>query len=373
MIIGVPKEIKPCEYRVGMTPYGIKSLCRLGHKVLVQSGAGESAGFNDDEYKASGAVISQNAKEVYDNSEMIVKVKEPLPSEYPLMHKNQILFCYLHLATDEELTAALLERKVTAIAYETLQTEDGELPLLIPMSEIAGKMSVQIAASLLEKNKNGKGILLGGVPGVQRGRIVIIGAGYVGVNATKIAVGLGADVSVLDINIQKLRKLEDQFGPSINTYLATEDNIARLIKKADAVIGAVLLPGAKTPCLITEEMVKSMPQGSVIIDLSINQGGMVETIDKMTTLDEPYFIKHGVIHYCVDNLSSAVSRTSTLALTNETSRYIHAISEKGLIGAIKNDSAIGRGVNTFNGKLTNEAVANSLDVEFTPLTELIGF
>ena len=373
MILGVPKEIKPCEYRVGMTPEGIKVLVQTGHKVYVQVGAGENAGFSDEEYKKAGACLVETAKEVYDNAELIVKVKEPQREEYSLLRKNQVLFCYLHLATDETLTAELIDRKVISIAYETLQTDDGELPLLIPMSEIAGKMSVQIAASLLEKNRNGKGILLGGVPGVQRGRVVILGAGHVGINATKIAVGLGAEVSVLDINISKLRHIEEQFGSSINTYLATPDNISELIKKADALIGAVLVPGAKTPLLITEDMVKSMPQGAVIIDLSINQGGMVETMDKMTTLDNPVFEKYGVIHYCVENISSSVSRSSTIALTNETLGYIINIAEKGLKNAIKNDSSIGRGVNTYNGKLTNEAVANSLDVEFTQLTELIGF
>ena len=373
MIIGVPKEIKPCEYRVGMTPDGVKSLLRFGHSVLVETNAGMGAGFTDEEYKTSGAVLVESANEVWDKADIIVKVKEPQPSEYPLLKKNQILFSYLHLATDARLTAELLDKKIISIAYETLQTDDGELPLLIPMSEIAGKMSVQIAASLLEKSKNGKGILLGGVPGVQRGRIVIIGAGHVGVNATKIAVGLGAEVSVLDINIHKLRRLEERFGTSINTYLATQDNIARLIKKADALIGAVLVPGAKTPCLISEEMVKSMPEGSVIIDLSANQGGMIETMDNLTTLDNPTFVKYGIIHYCVDNIASAVSRTATMALTNETRRYLEKIAQKGLIGAIKNDSAIGRGVNTYDGKLTNGAVSNSLDVEFTQLTELIGF
>ncbi len=373
MILGVPKEIKSCEYRVGMTPEGVKVIVKLGHKVYVQKGAGEGAGFSDEEYESSGALMVESPKEVYDNADLIIKVKEPQPSEYHLLRKNQIIFSYLHLATDETLTAELLDKKVISIAYETLQTDQGELPLLIPMSEIAGKMSVQIAASLLEKNRNGKGVLLGGVAGVQRGRVVILGAGHVGINATKIAVGLGAQVSVLDINISKLRHLEEQFGSSINTYLATQDNIARLIKKADALIGAVLVPGAKTPCLITKEMVKTMPQGSVIIDISINQGGMVETMDKLTTLDNPTFVKDGVTHYCVENISSSVSRTSTIALTNESLKYIIDITQKGLIGAIKNDSSIGRGVNTYNGKLTNEAVANSLDVEFTHLTELIGF
>ncbi|MBR6163659.1 alanine dehydrogenase [bacterium] len=373
MIIGLPKEIKPCEYRVGLTPDGVKRLVHFGHEVLVQEGAGVSAGFEDSQYLNAGAKLIERASEVWENADLIVKVKEPQPSEYTLLKKNQVLFSYLHLAIESELTEVLLEKKITAISYETIQTDDGALPLLIPMSEIAGKMSVQIAASLLEKNNKGKGILLGGVPGVERGKIVILGAGHVGISAAKIAVGLGADVSVLDINIKKLRYIEELLGSGIKTYLATKENISKLTKDADALIGAVLVAGAKTPCLVGEDIVKNMPQGSVIIDLSINQGGIVETMDRYTTLDNPTFVKHGVIHYSVDNISSAVARTSTLALTNETQRYLEALVNKGIIEAIKSDSSIARGVNTFRGKLTNEAVAQSLDEEFTHLTELTGF
>ena len=266
MIIGLPKEIKPCEYRVGLTPNGVKRLVHFSHDVLVQAGAGINAGFDDGEYISAGAKLVENAAEVYSQADIIVKVKEPQPSEYTLLKKNQVLFSYLHLAIESELTEVLLEKKITAISYETIQTDDGALPLLIPMSEIAGKMSVQIAASLLEKNKNGKGILLGGVPGVERGKVVILGAGHVGVSAAKIAVGLGADVSVLDINIKKLRYIEELIGSGIKTYLATKENISRLTRSADALIGAVLVAGAKTPCLITEDVVKNMPHGSVIID-----------------------------------------------------------------------------------------------------------
>lgn len=373
MIIGVPKEIKPCEYRVGLTPDGVKRLVHFGHEIFVQQGAGISAGFEDSEYLEAGAKLLERASEIYEKAEIIVKVKEPQPSEYTLLKKNQVLFSYLHLAIESELTDVLLEKKITAISYETIQTDDGELPLLIPMSEIAGKMSVQIAASLLEKNKNGKGILLGGVPGVKRGKIVILGAGHVGISAARIAVGLGADVCVLDINISKLRYIEKYISPGIKTYLATKENISRETKDADALIGAVLVAGARTPCLVGEDIVKNMPQGSVIIDLSINQGGIVETVDRCTTLDNPTYIKHGVIHYSVDNISSAVARTSTLALTNESQRYLEALANKGIVEAIKNDSSIARGVNTFRGKLTNKAVARSLDEEFTHLTELIGF
>jgi len=373
MIIGLPKEIKSCEYRVGLTPDGVKRLVRFGHDVLVQQGAGVNAGFEDIEYREAGAQILEQAADIYGKSDIIVKVKEPQPAEYSILKKNQILFSYLHLAIESNLTEVLLDKKITSISYETIQKDNGELPLLIPMSEIAGKMSVQIAASLLEKNHNGKGILLGGVPGVERGKIVILGAGHVGLSAAKIAFGLGAEVCVLDINITKLRYIEEHIGTGIKTYLATQENIARETKNADALIGAVLVAGAKTPCLVSEEIVKNMPNGSVIIDLSINQGGIVETMDRYTTLDNPTYIKHGVIHYSVDNISSAVARTSTLALTNESQKYLEDIVNKGVIEAIKRDSSIARGVNTFKGKLTNEAVAQSLDAEFTQLTELIGF
>ena len=373
MIIGVPKEIKNKEDRVAITPHGVKMLSAAGHKVIVESNAGLGSGFTDEQYINAGALIYNSAENIYSEADMVVKVKEPLPSEYKLLKKNQILFTYLHLAVEPALTKELIDKKITAIACEAIENENGELPLLIPMSEVAGKMSVQIAANLLENRNGGSGVLLGGIAGVPAGKVLIIGAGHVGVNAAKIAVGLGANVSILDIDTNKLRAADNMFGSKVKTYMSNESVIKDLIKHADVVIGAVLIPGYKAPRIVTEEMVKSMHKGSVIVDVSIDQGGIVETMDRITTIDNPYYERYGVIHYSVPNVAGSVARTSTIALTNESINYILKISNKGLLNAIKKDKALAYGINTYNGKLTSKGVAEALHLNYTELSSLIGF
>ena len=373
MIIGIPKEIKTKEDRVAIVPQGVKSLVSDGHKVIIEKSAGIGSGFSDEEYKDAGAIILNTASDIYSTADIIVKVKEPQPSEYKLLKKNQILFTYLHLAVEKALTKELIDKKITSIAYETIQTNEGQLPLLIPMSEVAGKMSVQIAANLLENRNNGAGILLGGIAGVPAGKVLIVGAGNVGINATKIAVGMGADVSLVDIDTNKLRIADNMFGSKIKTFVSNESNLKDLIKNTDVLIGAVLIPGYKAPCIITEEMVKSMHKGSVIVDVSIDQGGIVETMDRITTLDNPAFEKYGVLHYSVANIPGSVARTSTIALTNESIKFLKKIVNKGIIEACKEDKTLAKGVNTFNGKLTNKGVAEALNMEFTELPSIIGF
>ncbi len=373
MIIGIPKEIKTKEDRVAITPQGVRALVKTLNKVIIQKSAGTGSGFTDEEYENEGAVIVNSAEEVYFDADIIVKVKEPQLSEYKLLKKNQIIFTYLHLAVERALTNELLDKKVTSIAYETIQTENGELPLLTPMSEVAGKMSVQIAANLLENRNNGAGILLGGIAGVPAGKVLIIGAGNVGINAAKIAVGMGANVSITDIDTQKLRLADNLFGSKIKTYISNEYMLKELTKDTDVLIGAVLIPGYKAPCIITEGMVKGMKKGSVIVDVSIDQGGIVETMDRITTHDNPYFEKYGVLHYSVANIPGSVAKTSTLALTNETVKYLENIVNKGLVEAIKTDTSLAKGINTYKGKLTNKGVAEALNMEYTELPSLIGF
>lgn len=373
MIIGVPKEIKIMEDRVAIAPHGVGLLCNDGHKVLIEKSAGSGSGFSDEEYIREGAIVIDSAKEVYAGADIIVKVKEPQPSEYQLLKKNQILMTYLHLAVEKALTKDLINKKITSIAYETIQTEDGKLPLLTPMSEVAGKMSVQIAANLLENRNNGAGILLGGIAGVPAGKVLIVGAGNVGISAAKIATGMGANVSIADIDINKLRYVDDFFGSKVKTYVSTKTNLKELVKDTDVLIGAVLIPGYKAPCIITEEMVKSMHKGSVIVDVSIDQGGIVETMDRITTLDNPTYEKYGVIHYSVANIPGSVARTATIALTNESIKYIREVATDGIVEALKRDKALAKGVNTFNGKLTNKGVAEALNLEFTELPSIIGF
>ncbi len=368
MIIGVVKEIKADENRVGLTPLGVKLLKNKAQKILVEKGAGVGSGFSDEEYIDEGGILVDNSEEVYSLSDIIVKVKEPQPSEYKFLKKDLILITYLHLAVEKILTKELMDKKVTSIAYETIETEDGKLPLLTPMSEIGGRMSVQIASNLLENRNGGSGILLSGVAGVPAGKVLIIGAGSVGMNAAKVAAGIGANISIVDTDIQKLRYIEDKFGSKIKTYMSTPSNLKELVKEAD-----VIIPGHKAPCLITEDMVKSMKKGSVIVDLSIDQGGIVETMDRITTHSNPTYEKYGIIHYCVSNMPGSVARTATLALTNENIKYIAKIIDLGLVEAIKNDSALAKGVNTFKGKLTNKGVAEALNFEYTELTSLIGF
>ncbi|REJ20065.1 MAG: alanine dehydrogenase [Bacillaceae bacterium] len=371
MIIGVPKEIKNNENRVAITPAGVVQLINAGHKVVIEANAGIGSGFTDEEYKQAGAEIVERASEVWEKAEMILKVKEPLPAEYVYFRKGLILFTYLHLANEPELAKALVENEVTAIAYETI-TVNNTLPLLTPMSEVAGRMAAQLGAQYLEKSKGGKGILLSGVPGVKRGKVTIIGGGVVGTNAAKIAHGLGADVTIIDLNPARLRQLEDIFGSTVQTLMSNPYNIAESVKDSDLVIGSVLIPGAKAPKLVTEEMVKSMQPGSVIIDVAIDQGGNFETINYATTHDNPIIEKYGVLHYAVANIPGAVPRTATIALTNVTIPYAVQIASKGVVQAIKESEAIKTGVNVMNGNITFKAVAHDLGYDYVPVDDVIS-
>lgn len=370
MIIGVPGEIKENEYRVGITVAGVNALKDAGHQVLVQKGAGEGSGISDQDYQDAGAELLTDAKEIYSRADLVVKIKEPLPEEYDYLRKEQIIFTYLHLAANEELVQVLLDKEVTAIAYETVQLKDGSLPLLIPMSEVAGRLSIQAGAYFLEKPQGGSGVLLGGVPGVKPAKVVILGGGNVGINAARMAVGLGAEVTILDISAPRLRYLDEIFNSRVKTLISNKYNIAEEIAEADLVIGAVLIPGARTPALITEEMVKNMKEGSVIVDVAIDQGGCVETTYP-TTYENPIFIRHGVIHYSVSNMPGAVARTSTFALTNATLPYILELATKGFRKAIDENQELAAGVNTYLGKLTCQAVAAAFNMEYTPLKEMI--
>ncbi|WP_150265671.1 alanine dehydrogenase [Paenibacillus tepidiphilus] len=372
MIVGVPKEIKNNENRVSMTPAGVEALCRAGHEVYVQASAGSGSGFADREYAGKGAVILETAAEVWKRAEMIIKVKEPLPEEYGYFRKEMILFTYLHLAPEAALTKALVDSGVTAVGYETIQLEDGSLPLLTPMSEVAGRMAVQIGARLLEKPHGGKGILLSGVPGVPPGEVVIVGGGVVGTNAAKMALGLGARVTVLDLNASRLRALDDIFGGRLNTVVSDAYQLEQAVRKADLLIGAVLIPGARAPKLVKEDMVRQMSEGSVIVDVAIDQGGSVETIDRITTHENPTYVKHGVIHYAVANMPGAVARTSTLALTNVTVPYALQIAGQGIREAARSNPAIARGINVAAGHVTNAAVARSLCYEAADGLQSLG-
>ncbi len=370
MIIGVPKEVKQSEQRVAITPAGVESLSKHNHTVYLEKNAGEGSGFSDEDFTNAGAKILNTAKEVFKNSEIILKVKEPLPQEFDLIQDNQTIFTYFHLAPEPKLTQVLLDKKVTGIAYETVQLKDGSLPLLTPMSEIAGRMSIQIGARLLEKPYGGKGVLIGGVPGTLPGKVVIIGGGIVGTNATKIALGMGADVVVLDVNLERLRYLNDIYEGRLKTLMSNPYNIREELKTTDLLIGAVLIPGTRAPKLISEDMVRLMQPGSVIVDVAIDQGGSIETIDRVTTHTNPTYEKHGVIHYSVANMPGVVSRTSTFALTNATMPYIMDIANKGYLKAIQDDESLAKGVNTFNGSVTHKGVAESLNLEFKPLEVL---
>jgi alanine dehydrogenase len=370
MIIGVVKEIKNNENRVALTPAGVVSFVQAGHKVLVEKGAGIGSGFVDVDYAQAGAELIELAADVWNQSEMIMKVKEPLASEYKYFRPGLVLFTYLHLAAEPALAQALKDSGVIAIAYETVSM-NRTLPLLTPMSEVAGRMSAQIGAQFLQKFNGGKGILLAGVPGVSRGKVTIIGGGIVGTNAAKMAIGLGADVTIIDLSADRLRYLDDIFGNQIKTLISNPFNIAEAVKEADLVIGAVLIPGAKAPKLVTEEMVKTMKPGSVIVDVAIDQGGSVETIDHVTTHDNPTFEKHGVVHYSVANMPGAVPRTSTMALTNATVPYALQIANKGVVSAISENPALKLGVNVANGEITYEAVARDLNYVYVPVEEAL--
>ncbi|MEH7461407.1 alanine dehydrogenase [Bacillus thuringiensis] len=370
MRIGVPGEIKNNENRVAMTPAGVVHLIRNNHEVFIQKGAGIGSGFTDEQYVEAGAKIVETAEEAW-SMEMVMKVKEPIASEYKYFREGLVLFTYLHLAPEPELTKALIENKVVAIAYETVQLENRSLPLLAPMSEVAGRMAAQLGAQFLEKNKGGKGILLAGVPGVKRGKVTIIGGGQAGTNAAKIAVGLGADVTVIDLSADRLRQLDDIFGNQVTTLMSNPYNIAQAVKESDLVIGAVLIPGAKAPKLVTEEMIKSMEPGSVVVDIAIDQGGIFETTDRITTHDNPTYEKHGVVHYAVANMPGAVPRTSTLALTNVTVPYAVQIANKGYKKACLENTALLKGINALEGFVTFEAVAEAHGVEYKAAKELL--
>lgn len=370
MKIGIPKELKNNENRVAMSPAGVIHLVNHQHEVYIESGAGLGAGFTDEEYKAVGAKIVETAEEAWDQ-DMVIKVKEPLPSEYRYFRDDLILFTYLHLANEPELTKELLKKNVTAIAYETVQLSSGQLPLLTPMSEVAGRMSVQLGAQFLEKVYGGKGILLSGVPGVQRGNVTIIGGGVAGTNAAKMAIGLGAKVTILDINPERLRQIDDIFHYEINTLMSNPFNIHEAIKHADLVIGAVLIPGSKAPKLVTEEMVKDMGPGSVIVDIAIDQGGIFETTDRITTHDNPTYVKHGVLHYAVPNIPGAVPRTSTLALTNVTIPYALQIANKGYKRACLENESLLKGINTLKGRITHRGVAEAHQLQYVDAKSLL--
>ncbi len=366
MIIGVPREIKNHEARVSLVPAGVKALVDSGHKVVVETSAGEGSGISDKEYLKAGAVIRRSATNIYEEAEMIIKVKEPLPQEYDLLGEGQILYTFLHLAPALELTKALLRQKVIGIAYETVQLEDGSLPLLTPMSEIAGRLSIQLGAYYLQKENGGSGVLLGGVPGVSAGNVTIIGGGTVGTNAAKIALGMGANVTILDINLDRLRYLDDILDGRAITLASNIDNIEVSVADADLVIGAILIPGARAPHLVTRDMIAKMRKGSVIVDVAIDQGGCIET-SVPTTFEKPTFTVDGVIHCCVANMPAAVSRTSTFALTNVTLPYVLKLADLGYEEALLSDNALRKGLNVFKGKLVYEPVAESLGLQYTPL------
>ncbi|WP_340031594.1 alanine dehydrogenase [Bacillus tropicus] len=370
MRIGIPTEIKNNENRVAMTPAGAVHLVQNGHEVFVQKGAGLGSGFTDEEYVQAGAKLVETAEEAW-NQDMVMKVKEPVANEYGYFREGLILFTYLHLAPEPELTKALIDNKVVSIAYETVQLDNRSLPLLAPMSEVAGRMSAQIGAQFLEKNKGGKGILLAGVPGVKRGKVTIIGGGQAGTNAAKIAVGLGADVTIIDLSAERLRQLDDIFGNQVKTLMSNPYNIAEAVKESDLVIGAVLIPGAKAPKLVTEEMIQSMEPGSVVVDIAIDQGGIFETTDRITTHDNPTYEKHGVVHYAVANMPGAVPRTSTLALTNVTVPYAVQIANKGYKDACLGNTALLKGINTLDGYVTFEAVAEAHGLQYADAKELL--
>jgi alanine dehydrogenase len=372
MIIGLPKEIKNHEYRVALTPSGINELAKNGHKIIVQKSSGLGAGFSDEEYISAGGHIASTPEEVFDLSDMIIKVKEPLPQEYRLFHNDQILFTYLHLASNSELAGALLEKRVIGFGYETVQTENGSLPLLTPMSEIAGKLSVQIGAHYLEKQNGGSGILLGGIPGVEPGNVTIIGGGSVGLNAARVAVGMGAHVTLLDINPDRLRFLENIFVGRVTLLTSNPRNIEKSVIAADLVIGAVLVPGYKAPKIVTHIMISKMRKGSVIVDIAIDQGGCFET-SVPTSFDDPVFILDGIIHYCVTNLPACVPRTSTLALTSSTFPYIFKLANIGYKEALRQDIAFKTGLNVYRGQVTNKPVAEAVGKEYISLEKAVSF
>lgn len=370
MIVGVPREVKDSENRVSTTPAGAREYVARGHVVLVETGAGRGSGFADAEYRAAGAEIVDTHAEVFDRASLIVKVKEPVAAEYGLLRAGQILFTYLHLAADEALTRALIARQVQAVAYETVQAPGGPLPLLQPMSEVAGRMSVQVGAHYLERPHGGRGTLLGGVPGVPPADVVIVGGGIVGTNAAQIALGMGANVTILDMNVERLRYLDLVLHGRIHTLASNSHNVAESVRRADLVIGSVLIPGKRAPKLVTREMVATMQPGSVLVDVAIDQGGCFET-SKPTSHSDPVYEVDGVVHYCVTNMPGAVPRTSTLALSNVTLPYGLALAGEGLVGAITGDPSLARGINVIAGEVTYAGVAEAFGLPYRSLDDVL--
>ena len=364
MLIGVPKEIKNRENRVGVVPGGVAQLIAAGHKVIIQKGAGVGAGIPDEKFVAAGAKIVETKEDVWGQADMVMKVKEPIEPEYKLMRDGQILYTYLHLAAVPELAKELVNRKVSAVAYETIELANGSLPLLTPMSEVAGRMAVQVGAQCLQKHNGGKGLLLGGVPGVKRGRVVIIGGGVVGINSAKMAVGLGASVTIMDVNAARLAYLDDVFGNNVSTLMSNPENIAAAVREADLVVGAVLITGAKAPMLVSRKDIANMEPDSAVVDVAIDQGGCIETI-KPTTHDDPVYKTEGVLHYGVTNIPGDVPKTSTYALTNVTLRYALELANKGLTRSLEQNEALRKGLNTHAGKVTHKAVAEALNMPYS--------
>ncbi|MCX5817805.1 MAG: alanine dehydrogenase [Proteobacteria bacterium] len=366
MVVGVPKEIKVAENRAAIVPAGVEALTKAGHKVIIEKGAGLGSGISDEAYAQVGAEIVDTNVEIFKRAEMIMKVKEPLPPEYPLFQEGQIVFTFFHLAPAPDLTQAMLKAKIIGIAYETIQLADGSLPLLAPMSEVAGRMSIQVGGYFLYKHNKGNGVLLGGVPGVEPGKVVILGGGVVGINAAKMAIGNNADVYILDIDLNRLRYLDDIFNGRVKTVMSNRYNIARLIQDADLVVGGVLVAGARAPKLVTRDMLPKMKEGSVIVDVAVDQGGCVETTHP-TTHDYPVFVIDGVVHYCVANMPGAVARTSTFALTNAALFYALKLANLGYKEALEQDPALLKGLNLFKGRLVCRPVAESQGIECAPI------
>ncbi|WP_296621323.1 alanine dehydrogenase [Marivirga sp.] len=371
MIIGVPKEIKNNENRVALTPAGTQELVKRGHQVFVQATAGEGSGFMDEDYVESGAQILPDIQSTYAKAEMIMKVKEPIEEEYELIKEDQLVFTYFHFAAYEGLTKAMIKNKSICLAYETVEKTDKSLPLLVPMSEVAGRMAIQEGAKYLEKPLKGRGILLGGVPGVRPAKVMIMGGGIVGTNAAKMAAGMGADVTIMDVNLQRLRYLDDVLPANVNTFMSNEYNIREMLSRVDLIIGAVLIPGGKAPHLITRDMLKEMRPGTVLVDVAVDQGGCIETC-KPTTHEDPTYIIDDVVHYCVANMPGAVPYTSTLALTNATLPYAIQLAEKGWVKACQDNRELALGLNIIKGDVVYDAVANAYDLEHVPFEKYLG-
>ncbi|WP_375578254.1 alanine dehydrogenase [Marivirga tractuosa] len=371
MIIGVPKEIKNNENRVALTPAGTQELVKRGHQVFVQATAGEGSGFLDEDYVASGAQILPDIQSTYAKAEMIMKVKEPIEEEYELIKEDQLVFTYFHFAAYEDLTKAMIKNKSICLAYETVEKTDRSLPLLVPMSEVAGRMSIQEGAKYLEKPLKGRGILLGGVPGVRPAKVLILGGGVVGTNAAKMAAGMGADVTIMDVNLQRLRYLDDVMPANVNTFMSSEYNIREMLHRVDLIVGAVLIPGGKAPHLVTRDMLKEMRPGTVLVDVAVDQGGCIETC-KPTTHQDPTYIIDDVVHYCVANMPGAVPYTSTLALTNATLPYAIQLAEKGWVKACQDNRELALGLNIIKGDVVYDAVAEAFDLEHVPFEKYLG-